>query len=99
MGVFSYTRVPQHVFFLGVERCDDTNGNVFFMASPAKALADYLYVHQLNWTGIDEPIGSLRIDADELACVSAEELKALLSNYGNGRVNRFMTGWLGEVKS
>ena len=99
LGVFSYKRVPQHTFFLGVERRNDENGNVFFMASPAKALADYLYVHQLNWTRIDEPIGSLRIDEDELACVTAEELQALLDNYSNGRVKRFLSGWLGEVKS
>ncbi|HNW59016.1 MAG TPA: hypothetical protein PKI62_05030 [bacterium] len=99
LGVFSYKRVPQHMFYLGVERGKDENGNVFFMASPAKSLADYLYVHRLNWTGIDEPIGSLRIDEDELAYVTAEKLDALLSNYSNGRVIRFLTGWLGEVKS
>ena len=64
-----------------------------------KALVDYLYVHQLKWTRIDEPIASLRIDEDELACVKAEELKALLDNYSNGRVKRFLTGWLSEVKS
>jgi predicted transcriptional regulator of viral defense system len=99
LGVFSYKRVPQHTFFLGVERCNEEKGNVFFMASPAKALVDYLYIHQLNWTGIDEPTCSLRIDEDELACVTAEELEALLSNYSNGRVKRFLNGWLGEVKS
>lgn len=99
LGVFSYKRVPQHTFFLGVQRCNDENGNVFFMASPAKALVDYLYIHQLNWTRIDEPIGSLRIDEHELACVTAKEIESLLSNYGNGRVKRFLTGWLGEVKS
>ena len=99
LGVFSYKRVPQQIFFLGVERCNDESGNVFFMASPAKALVDYLYIHQLNWMGIDEPIGSLRIDEDELACVTEKELEALLDNYSNGRVKRFLTGWLGEVKS
>lgn len=99
LGVFSYKRVPQQMFFLGIERCNETNGNVFFMASPAKALVDYLYIHQLNWTRIDEPIGSLRIDEDELVCVTTEGLEALLGNYSNGRVKRFLTGWLGEVKS
>lgn len=99
LGVFSYKRVPQHTFFLGVERCNEKKGTVFFMASPAKALVDYLYIRQLNWTGIGEPAGSLRIDKDELACVKAEELKALLSNYNNGRVKRFLNGWLGEVQS
>lgn len=99
LGVFSYQRVPQHTFFHGVQRCNDDNGNVFFMASPAKALVDYLYVHQLHWTGLDDPIGSLRIDEDELARVTTAELEALLDNYSNGRVKRFLTGWLDGVKS
>lgn len=99
LGVFSYKRVPQHTLFFGVQRCNDENGNVFFMASPAKALVDYLYVHKFNWTKIEEPIASLRIDEDELACVTEEELEALLGNYSNGRVKRFLAGWLGEVKS
>lgn len=98
LGVFSYKRVPQHAFYLGVQRSTDENGNVFFMASPAKALVDYLYVYQLNWKSIDEPAGSLRIDEDELTCVSTEELEDLLGNYSNGRVKRFLTGWLSEVK-
>jgi len=99
LGLFSYKRVPQHTFFLGVERCNDENDNVFFMASPAKALVDYLYIHQLNWTRIDEPASSLRIDEVELSCVTAEELEVLMNNYSNGRVKRFLNGWLGEVKS
>jgi len=99
IGLFSYTRVPQHTFFLSVKRCKDENGNVFFMATPAKALADYLYVRRLSWTGTEEPIGSLRIDEEEVACVTEEELNALSGNYNNGRVKRFLAGWLGEVKS
>lgn len=99
LGAFDYKRVPQHTFFLGIERCSDENDNVFFMASPAKALADYLYIHQLNWTGTNEPIGSLRIDEGEMSRVTAEELTELLDNYSNGRVKRFLKGWLSEVKS
>ncbi len=99
LGLFSYARVPQRMFFLGVERCKDDSGNVYFMATPAKALADYLYVRRLNWTGTEEPAGSLRIDEDELAGVTEEELDALSGNYSNGRVKRFLAGWLGEVKS
>jgi len=98
-GTFSYWRVPQHVFFMGVDRCKDANCNVFFMATPAKALVDYLYVHNLNWTSMAEPVASLRIDEEELAQVTTRELEELLGNYSNGRVKRFLTGWLGQVKS
>ncbi len=98
LGIFSFTRVPQHTFFLGVERCTDKDGNVFFMATPAKALTDYLYVHQLNCTNINELIDRLRVDEDELIGVTVEELEKLLGNYRNGRVRRFLNGWLGEAK-
>lgn len=94
LGLFSYTRVPQEAFYCGVERCVDEHGNVFFMASPAKALADYVYVRRLTWTGIDAAIGSLRIEPEELTSVEPSELLELAANYGSGRVKRFLNGWL-----
>ena len=93
LGIFSYKRVPQRTFYCGVERCEDKNGNVFFMASAAKALADYVYIHRLNWTSIDEA-ASLRIDLQDLVSVKPQELSELMENYSNGRVKRFLTGWL-----
>jgi len=99
LGAFSYRRVPQNAFFLGVDRCKDANGNVFFMATAAKALADYLYMQKLNWSGMAEPIASLRIEEEELAKVSIQDLEELLGNYSNGRVRRFLTGWLRQVRS
>lgn len=99
LGIFSYKRVPQRTFYLGVERYEDENGNVFLMASPAKALADYVYIHRLNWVSINEATESLRIDADDLADVDVQELSELSGNYANGRVRRFLTGWLKEVQS
>ncbi len=93
LGLFSYKRVPQKAFYAGVERCADASGNVCFMASAVKALADYVYVHRLNWTSLDEASGSLRIEADNLAAVSPEELATLAGNYSNGRVKRFLGAW------
>jgi len=93
LGLFSYKRVPQKTFFAEVERRVDQDDNVFFMASPAKALADYVYVHRVNWAGIDEAVGSLRIEPEQLLSVSPEELAELTENYTNGRVKRFLKGW------
>ena len=98
LGVFIYKRVPQKTFYSNVERCEDENGNVFFMASPAKALADYIYIHRLDWTAVSQASASLRIDAEELANVNRQELSDLIENYNNGRVKRFLTGWLEELK-
>ena len=36
LGIFSYKRIPQRVFYTGVERNVDNAGNAFFMASPEK---------------------------------------------------------------
>ena len=94
LGIFSYKPVPQHTFYFDVERQKDKNGNVFFMATPAKTLADYVYVHNLNWNGIADAAMSLRIDEESLASVKPQELSNLLSNYKNGRIKQFLTGWL-----
>ena len=93
LGIFSYKRVPQKQFYAGVERLSDRHGNIFFMATPAKALADYVYVHYLNWTDIDAAVASLRIEPEELAAVTSQELENLTDNYSNGRVEKFLTGW------
>lgn len=97
LGLFSYKHVPQGTFYLGVERCEDENGNVFFMASPAKSLADYVYIHRLNWAGIHEAGKSMRIDEQDLMSVKPQELSDLIENYKNGRVRRFLTGWLKDL--
>ena len=99
LGIFDYKRVPQKMFYAGVERCVDKDGNIFFMAWPAKALADYMYVQQPNWAGINEAAASLRIEPDDLATVEPEQLSTLADNYTNGRVKRFLASWKKVVAS
>jgi predicted transcriptional regulator of viral defense system len=99
LGIFSYKRVPQRTFYLGVERHADENGHVFFMASPAKALADYLYIHRLKWRSIDEAVASLRIDVEDLSSVQPQELSELVENYSNSRIKRFLSGWMEALQS
>jgi len=98
LGLFSYSRVPQKVFYAGVERCVDSAGNVFFMASPAKALADYFYARRPPWKNIRDALGSLRIEQEDALAVTGEELSVLEDNCSNGRVRRFLAGWKEAVK-
>jgi len=93
MGIFSYKRILQQVFYTGVERIVDNDGNAFFMASPAKALADYVYAHRPNWKSMDEAAGSLRIEPDDLVTVTQDEIALLLKNYSNKRVRNFLLIW------
>jgi predicted transcriptional regulator of viral defense system len=92
LGVFSYDRVPQQVFYTQVERLTDASGNVFLMATPLKALVDYVYVHKRDWTGIKPAISSLRTEPEELEQVTGDTLEALTRNYSNSRVKRFLEG-------
>jgi predicted transcriptional regulator of viral defense system len=92
LGVFSYDRVPQQVFYMEVERLTDASGNVFLMATPLKALMDYVYVRKRDWTGIKPVVSSLRIEPDEFEQVARNTLEALASNYSNSRVKRFLEG-------
>jgi hypothetical protein len=99
LGIFSYKRVPQHIFYSTVCRHEDESGNIFFMARPVKALTDYVYIHRLNWTSITQAAGNLRIDEDSFASVTSKELQELLGNYTNARVRKFLAGWLKEIES
>jgi len=92
LGLFSYIRVPQKVFYAGVQRVVDDTGNVLFMASPLKALADYVYVHKKNWANLEPAAQSLRMDGDEFESVTAADINELLENYTNRRVLKFLNG-------
>lgn len=92
LGIFSYERVPQEVFYAEVERLTDASGNVFLMATPLKALADYVYVRKKDWTGIEPAVDSLRIELEELEQVTADAIETLAGNYSNLRVKRFLEG-------
>ncbi|NCB00799.1 MAG: hypothetical protein EOM67_01360 [Spirochaetia bacterium] len=97
LGLFSYNRIPQDIFYVGVERIKDENNNIFFMASPIKALAEYLYVHMLSWKDLVEPIESLRIDEERFNEINRKEIRVIMDNYHNGRVKRFLEAWVKEV--
>lgn len=93
LGVFSYQRVPQGDFLHDVERRVGRNGDVFLMASAAKALADHVYVRRLNWTTLEKLADSLRIDWSNLMGVDPDQLVGLARNYRNGRVRRLLAAW------
>lgn len=98
LGVFSYDRVPQKVFYAGVERLADEAGNIFLIATPTKALADYVYVRKKDWRGLKPVTGSLRIEQEEFESVTGEELDLLIEDYTSRRVQRFIKGLKRDLK-
>jgi len=87
-----YSHVTQKVFYSGVERVTDDAGDVFFMADPMKALADYVYIYRKDWRGLKPIYESLRVEPEELALVTSDMLDVLLDNYTSRRVLKFLRG-------
>ena len=98
LGVFSYVPVPQKVFYTGVERLTDEEENVFLMASPIKALADYVYVHKKDWTSLKPVEESLRVDLEEFESVTWNDIELLIDNYTSRRVQKFIQGLKRDLK-
>jgi hypothetical protein len=124
MGHFSFTRVPQKMFYAEVIRVDENDsGNVdgtgygggsasgsgfadgsgygggsfrgsgsFLLASPLKALADYVYAHRCDWNSARPVVESLRVDESSLAAVDPASFERLLANYTSKRVRQFLEG-------
>ena len=91
-GVFSYKRIPFPILYLDVERIESPEGT-FLMASPWKALIDYVYAYKKDWKGIDPLIKSLRVEKETLEENLNDELFTQLGDkYRNFRVKKFIKG-------
>ena len=92
MGHFSFTRIPQKTFYAGVTRVEKEGGGSFLLASPLKALADYVYAHKCDWKSARPVVESLRVDEGSLAAADPASYDRLLANYTAKRVRRFLEG-------
>jgi predicted transcriptional regulator of viral defense system len=92
VGVFSFTRVPQRHLLAGVTREIGEDGGSFFVATPLKALADYVYAHGHTWTSVAPVEESLRVETSALASLPKESFDSLTDTYRSGRVKRFLEG-------
>jgi len=92
LGLFSFTRVPQATFYAGVGRVGRAGGGSFLLASPLKALADYVYVHKRDWDSAGPVIESMRVDEASLGSIEATAFDRLKDNYSSRRVRRFLEG-------
>ena len=90
-GIFTYKRIPYPVLYLGVERVV-SRSSTFFMASPLKAIVDYVYAYQKHWEDISPLIKSLRIEQDTLYQWNYDLLEEFKELYTNYRVQKFLKG-------
>ena len=96
-GFFQYSSIPQRVLFAGVARLVSGTGEVFFMASPIKALADYVHIREMTWAGLASLVENLRIDSDAFASLVAEDFEVVASNSTSARVRMFLSAMRKEL--
>lgn len=98
VGLFSFTRVPQRSFLAGVRRTIGEGEGAFFLATPLKALADYVYAQRCDWHSVAPVVESLRVDHKFLAELTGGLFDEVMSAYKPGRVARFLTGLREDLK-
>lgn len=97
IGGFRFDRVPQKNLFAAVCRVPRADGQAAFVATPLKALADYVSVHRADWRGVEPLIESLRLPPACIGAIEPAECAELAANYRSRRVHRFLAGLGREV--
>lgn len=91
MGEFTYTKVPtnEYAHLNGVARKVVTI-HPFLIASPLRALADYVYVQKIKWADINFLVEGMRIERENLESLTSEDFDELLSVYRSKRTLQFL---------
>jgi len=96
IGIFSYKRVPVEKFYTGVDRIK-TKKEAFFVATPWRALADFIYTRRKSWKNLSELEADLRIDRQTLINSDKKMLKILAESYPSCRVRENLKRFLKEI--
>lgn len=91
LGDFLYKKISTKLtdFYLGVERIE-INQQFVLIATPLRALVDYIYWHKVKEASRDFLINSLRIEEENLRTISISEINALSRVYKSGGVNKLL---------
>ncbi|MCF7899607.1 hypothetical protein K9L05_03095, partial [Candidatus Babeliales bacterium] len=98
LGIFSYKHVPSDQFYLGVERTVIKPNIIIFIASPYRALADFIYTRKKTWKNIFELEADLRIENETLIESDQKMLELLIKNYPSRRVREGLKKILKNLK-
>lgn len=91
MGEFSFLRIPTntYTFFNGVDR-KITDDKPFLIASPLRALADYVYEKKITWHSLDFLSDNLRIDETHYNILTKKDFELVKSVYRSRRVINYL---------
>ncbi|MFT5206801.1 MAG: putative transcriptional regulator of viral defense system [Candidatus Omnitrophota bacterium] len=90
VGNFSYFHIPSNNFLAGVQRMESESG-AYLMATPWRALIDYVYMHKKKWRGLEPLLNDMRIDEDKFQDVDFGVLEELYLASRSKQVQSFIT--------
>lgn len=89
VGLFAYRHLLCDPLLVGVGRLS-ADGESFLMASPWKAIADYIFIYKKDWKGRAPLLNSLRMEEEALKSVNERELREISMAYRSRRVKNFL---------
>ena len=96
--VFYQLPVKEYEFLMGVNRIEEIKGEPFLLASPLRALADYVYVKKIDWQGLSYLTSSLRIDIEQLMQIDSGHFFEIKKVYRSKRVLGFLDSLKKELR-
>ena len=99
-GEFMFYQLPvnEYEFLTNVIRVEEIKGEPFFIASPLRALADYVYIKKIDWENIDYLTSGLRIDVEHLMQIKRNDFLEIKEVYRSKRVLHFLDNLKLELK-
>ncbi len=98
-GEFTFYQLPvnEYEFFTDVTRMEEIAGEPFLLASPLRALADYVYIKKIDWQGIGYLTDSLRIEIEQLMQINPDHFIEIKRVYRSKRVLNFLDNLKKEI--
>lgn len=98
LGDFVYYNTPTETvcFFYGVE-LEESFSQSIYVASPLRALMDYVYLHKTSDANTTFLTDSLRIDEEHLLDIKKDDIESLMLVYKASNVNQLLQNLLLEI--
>jgi hypothetical protein len=96
--VFYPLQTKEYEFLTGVTRIEEIKGKPYLIASPLRALTDYVYIKKIDWQGLDFLTSGMRIDLEHLTKIDTPHFLEIKKVYQSKRVLHFIDRLKQELK-
>jgi len=96
--VFYPLQTNEYEFLTGITRIEEIKGKPYLLASPLRALADYVYIKKIDWESLDYLISGMRIDLEQLTQINRNHFLEMKKIYRSRRVLHFLDSLKQELK-